>query len=213
MINTEPLVQCWGFPGGTDGKEPACHCRRCKRHGFDSSVRNIPWRRAWQPTPVFLPGESHGQWSLVDHSPQGRTELDTTEVTQHAQYSTGWLLRRSQSDDRCDGMVEGCSFQRNLLRLKLDVDQVRIYCEKAERTFWVERSSKNTEEKEVRIYIEIAVTKYEEKSKIQGKSPGCFTMLHLEFPTWQAPSWPPPSAVIPPTVMALLSATVLIILL
>ena len=45
-------------------------------------------------------------------------------------------------------------------------DQVRIYCEKAERIFWVERSSKNTEEKEVRIYIEIAVTKYEEKSKI-----------------------------------------------
>ena len=63
-------------------------------------------------------------------------------------------------------MVEGCSFRRKLLRFKLDVDQVRIYCEKAERIFWVERSSKNTEEKEVRIYIEIAVTKYEEKSKI-----------------------------------------------
>ena len=41
-----------GFPGGTSGKEPACHCRRLKRHG------KVPWRRAWQPTPVFLPGES-----------------------------------------------------------------------------------------------------------------------------------------------------------
>ena len=35
-----------------------------KRYGFDSWVRKIPWRRAWQPTPVFLPGESHGQSDL-----------------------------------------------------------------------------------------------------------------------------------------------------
>ena len=46
------------FPGGTSGKEPACQCRRCKRYGFDPWMGKIPWRRAWQPTPVFLPGES-----------------------------------------------------------------------------------------------------------------------------------------------------------
>ena len=39
------------------------------------------WRRKWQPTPVFLPGESQGQWSLVGRSLWGRTESDTTEVT------------------------------------------------------------------------------------------------------------------------------------
>ena len=39
----------------------------------------IPWRRAWQPTPVFSPGESHGQRSLVDDSPRGHTESDVTE--------------------------------------------------------------------------------------------------------------------------------------
>ena len=38
-----------------------------------------PWRRKWQPTPVSLPGESHGRRSLVGYSPQGRKELDTTE--------------------------------------------------------------------------------------------------------------------------------------
>ena len=54
-----------GFPGGACGKEPACQCRRHKRFGFDPWVRKIPWKRAWQPTPVFLPGESHGQRSLV----------------------------------------------------------------------------------------------------------------------------------------------------
>jgi len=41
-------------------------CRRhCKRRRFDPWVRKIPWRRAWQHTPVFLPGESHGQRSLA----------------------------------------------------------------------------------------------------------------------------------------------------
>ena len=41
----------------------------------------IHWRRKWQPTPVFLPGESQGQRSLVGGRLWGRTELDTTEVT------------------------------------------------------------------------------------------------------------------------------------
>src|SRR5574340_1189981 len=50
-----------------------------KIHGFDSCVGKIPWRRAWQPTPVFLPGESHRERSLVGCSPWGREELDTTE--------------------------------------------------------------------------------------------------------------------------------------
>ena len=68
---------------GASGKEPTCQCRRCRKHGFLSWVRKIPWRRAWQPTPVFLPGESHGQRSLVGYSPQGHTELDTTEATQY----------------------------------------------------------------------------------------------------------------------------------
>ena len=41
----------------------------------------ILWRRAWQPTPVFLPGEAHGQRSLVSYSPWDCRELDTTKVT------------------------------------------------------------------------------------------------------------------------------------
>ena len=53
------------FPGGASGKEPDCQCRRLKRCGFDPWVGEIPWRREWQPTPVFFPGESHGQKILV----------------------------------------------------------------------------------------------------------------------------------------------------
>ena len=72
-----------GFPGGVSGKEPAYQHRRqivthdCatkhstaqyKRIGFDPWAGKIPWRRAWQPTPWFLPGESHGQRSLPGYN-------------------------------------------------------------------------------------------------------------------------------------------------
>ena len=56
-----------GLSKGTSGKEPACQCRRHKRHGFDPQVRKILWRREWQPTAVFLPGGSHGQRSLAGY--------------------------------------------------------------------------------------------------------------------------------------------------
>ena len=72
------LFQSTGFPGGTSDKESICQCRRHKRHGFNPQVGKIPWRRARQPTPVFLPGESHGQRNLVDRGPKGRRESDVT---------------------------------------------------------------------------------------------------------------------------------------
>ena len=52
---------------------------QCVRPGFDPWVGKIPWRRAWLPVPVFLPGESHGQRSLAGYSPRGRKESDTTK--------------------------------------------------------------------------------------------------------------------------------------
>ena len=68
--------QLRGFPGGPSDKEPTCQCRRCS---FDPWVGKMPWRREWQPTPVSLPGESHGQRSLVGDSPWGPKEWTTTE--------------------------------------------------------------------------------------------------------------------------------------
>ena len=67
-----------GFPGGARGKESACQCRKRKRWGFDSWVWKIPWRRKWQPVPLFLPGKFHRQRSLAGYSPRV-TESDTTE--------------------------------------------------------------------------------------------------------------------------------------
>ena len=54
-----------GLPQWVSGQESTCQCRRCK---FDPWVRKIPQKRKWQPTPIFLPGKSHGQRSLDGHS-------------------------------------------------------------------------------------------------------------------------------------------------
>ena len=74
-----------GFPGGSDGKASTCNFGR---PGFDPWVVKIPWRRAWQPTPVLLPGEFHGQRSLAGYSPWGHKESDTTEQLSTAQQNT-----------------------------------------------------------------------------------------------------------------------------
>ena len=68
-----------GFPGGHSGKESACQCKRCKRHWFEPWVEKTPWRRKWQPTPVFLHGKSHEQRSLEGYRPWGLKESDKTE--------------------------------------------------------------------------------------------------------------------------------------
>ena len=89
----------WGFPGGTSDKDLSCQCRRHKRRGFNPSVGKIPWRKKWQPTPVFLPGVSHGQRSLAGYSPWGLKELDMTE----------WLMTCFPKDKwRKDGLFNKC---------------------------------------------------------------------------------------------------------
>ena len=61
-------------------KNPLTSARRCKRGGrIDPWAETIPWRRAWQPPPLFLPGESHGQRSLRGYSPWGCKETGVTE--------------------------------------------------------------------------------------------------------------------------------------
>ena len=63
------FTRVFGFRGGASGKGPSSKCRRYKKYVFDPWVGMIPWRRTWQPTPVFLPGESHGQKSLAGYGP------------------------------------------------------------------------------------------------------------------------------------------------
>ena len=77
-------------------------------------VGKIPWRRECQPTPVFLPGESHGQKSLAGYSPRGCKELDTTE---RLRLHTGFLLCRCTTASPTDGHLD--HFQVGLLQIQL----------------------------------------------------------------------------------------------
>ena len=70
-----------GFPGGSVVKKPSA-VRELM--GSVPGFSKISWRRAWQPTPVFLPGEAHGHRSLLGYSLLGDKESNITEVTYHA---------------------------------------------------------------------------------------------------------------------------------
>ena len=81
-----------GFSGGSSDKQTSWQCRRHKRCKFDPCIGKIPWRRAWQPTPIFLPEESHGQKSLSSYSPWDCKESDMTEATYHAFMQLIWYI-------------------------------------------------------------------------------------------------------------------------
>ena len=68
----------YGFPWWLSDKEATCQCRRCM---FSPWIRKIPWRREWLPTPVYLPGEFHGQRRLVGYSPEGPKRVRHDLVT------------------------------------------------------------------------------------------------------------------------------------
>ena len=139
---------------GTSGKESTCQCRRHKRCGFNPWVRKIPWRMAWQPTPVSLPKESHGQRSLAGYSPwnckegkEWRTEKSLKKkkkenfkkyincrIKLDIQNSVGWNLRRlkiRQYRNKSDEMQCGNSwdFLSRVALVPISLGNATIYPE------------------------------------------------------------------------------------
>ena len=93
VSHLEPTNFYWlGLPRWYSGKEYACQCRRPKRLRFDPWVRKIPWRMKWQPVPIFLPGESHVQRSLMGYSPWGHKRIghDLAAEHTHTQFFTDY---------------------------------------------------------------------------------------------------------------------------
>ena len=82
-----------GFPGGSEDKASAQNAG----NKFDPWAGKIPWRRKWQPTPVLLPGKSHGWRSLVGYSPWGRKELNMTEQLHFHLCIAKWLHNKLTS--------------------------------------------------------------------------------------------------------------------
>ena len=112
------LQQCWGFPDGARGKERVCQCKRHKRHRFHPWVAKIPCR-AWQPTPVFLPGQFNVQRSLAGYSPwvaKSQTWLKYLNMHTHkttlkqSKYSRNVAIVQSCSTlwDPIDESTPGC---------------------------------------------------------------------------------------------------------
>ena len=77
--------QHMGLPRWHSGKESAGQCRRCRRRWFNPWLGKIAWRRKWQPTPVFLPGKSHGQRNLAGYSPRGGKRVGHELATKQQQ--------------------------------------------------------------------------------------------------------------------------------
>ena len=96
ITECQPLLWLYYLPkdtgsffGSSDSKEAAyCQCRRHKRTGFHPLVGTIPWRREWQSTPVFLPGEFKTQRRLSSYPPWGRKESNMTEQLTHTHTHT-----------------------------------------------------------------------------------------------------------------------------
>ena len=93
MVSGVSLSTCcldgWGpcgLPCWLSGRESIC---RRWRHGFNSWVGKIPWRRKWQTVPVSLPGKSHGQRSLAGYSPRGSQRVGHNLSTKQQQTSPG----------------------------------------------------------------------------------------------------------------------------
>ena len=118
----------WAFPGGASGKEPACWCRNCKRLRFDPWVGKTPWRRAWQPTPVFLPGESLGRrslWATAYRVAQSRTRLSgcLSSRNPHGSTISCWRhLLSLCSEEKGVALIRSCAvFSACLLRVDFGV--------------------------------------------------------------------------------------------
>ena len=93
---THSSTLAWKIPWmGEPGRLGSMGSRRV-RHDWETSLSHFTfmhWRRKWQPTPVFLPGESQGWWSLVGYRLWGRTESDRTEVTEQQQQPDGSVVK------------------------------------------------------------------------------------------------------------------------
>ena len=109
------VFKLWSFPGGSVGKESIClQCRRYRRHRFNLWVRKTSWRRAWQPTPVLLPGEPHGgAWQATVHGVAKSRHSWRNWASTHACLNCDWpqvtQTVESESGYRRDHRI--CSYE------------------------------------------------------------------------------------------------------
>ena len=104
-----------GLPWWLSGIEFTCQCRRCR---FDPWVKNIPWRRKWQPTPVFLPGKSHGHRSLADYSPWGCKRVGCDLTTKQQQHTRAHVIVKAAQVQSQPGWLVGWRPREELMQIE-----------------------------------------------------------------------------------------------
>ena len=114
-------ISKFGLSWWLSGEESTCQCRWCR---FAPWVRKIPWRRKWQPTEVFLPGEFHGQRSLAIYSPWGRTRVGHNLATKTTTYQSPCVRERKKIEtsvflDTSHSVVQHFYTQNGLFSLLL----------------------------------------------------------------------------------------------
>ena len=111
------------FPGGSDSKSV---CLQCRRLGFDPWIGKILWRRKWQPTPVILPGKSHGRRSRVGYRPWDRKESDMAEDFTFTSATCSVALRVSIIQTTTPVLLSGSQTLLPILRSSLPSGSVTV---------------------------------------------------------------------------------------
>ena len=101
-----PFNQGRELPGWHSGKKKKKSACQHRRQGFGPWVRRIPWRKKWKPTPVFFPGETHGQRRLAGYSPRGCKESDMTEWLSTHEPGKRWKMNSAA------GIMQGEDWNR-----------------------------------------------------------------------------------------------------
>ena len=109
------------------GKEYTCKCRRCKRWGFNPWVGKIPWRRKWQPTPVFWPGEFQGQRNLGVHGSMGSLESQSP-LSHKESDATEWLNKEQCKLGKGSVSFTFLILEPNVLNDSLGFNSFRLLC-------------------------------------------------------------------------------------
>ena len=127
ILNMHKYMHIEGCLGGACCKKLSANAGDIRR-GFDPWVRKNPWRTAWQPPPVFIPGESHGQESLAGYSPQGQKESDTTEATWRTCTHTHKEIKRKLVDMFSVFKCQNCGSFFNILACFCLFSSVQFSC-------------------------------------------------------------------------------------
>ena len=132
-----------GLPRWCSGKQSACHSRRLQRHGFDPWLWKIPWSRKWQPTPVFLPGESPWTEEPGWLQSMGSQTVGQNWTTKHSivwvkflkngvyktisyHFKTAWILRQKMVKSLFIILMRHCSFKYKESRGKYTINHFEV---------------------------------------------------------------------------------------